>query len=128
MSIAIIRGPEPIRLASSVPVGIPQAVIAALLDNAAQAGKTIALRTCLSESELVESLGHANQDRFEFVMLDPGECAGSEPLGAALKQLAMPYIEVHDDCGELEPTLAAADCGRPLKVIQGYGSQSYTVA
>ncbi|MGH8086315.1 MAG: hypothetical protein ACREPV_13745 [Lysobacter sp.] len=78
--------------------------------------------------ELVESLGHANRARCEFVMLDPGECACSEPLGAALKQLAMPYIEVHDDFGELEPTLAAADGGRPLKVIQGYGSQSYTVA
>lgn len=128
MPIAIIRGPEPIRLASSAPVGVPKAVIATLLENAALASKTIALRTCLTEPELIDCLSHANRERFEFVMLDPGECACSEPLDAALKQLAMPYIEVHDDCGELEPTLAAADCGRPLNVIQGYGSQSYTVA
>ena len=45
-----------------------------------------------------------------------------------MKQLQVPYIEVHDDrAGALEGSLPA-NCGCRLGVVHGYGSQSYTLA
>lgn len=83
------------------------------------------MRTCETELELVSCLRHANDA--EFLLLDPGNCS-CDTIREELERLTVPYIEVHDDdFGALESPLAPA-CGRPLKLIQGRGSQSYAVA
>lgn len=129
MSIAIIRGPEPAQPESADSNAIPKEVISLLVNRASMAGKTIALRICRSDADLLHCLSRANAAGFEFVMIDPGACASnSEQLQERLTGLGMPYIEVHDDhVGALEPTLAV-DCGPRLSLIQGYGSQSYMLA
>lgn len=129
MSIVIVRGPEATHSLNHPPSAVPNAVRALLVEHAAMAGKVIALRNCLSEAELIDSLQHARELNAEFILLDPGACARSyEELSLALKELDVPYIEVHDDhVGALESSLSPA-CGPRLNLIQGYGSQSYTLA
>lgn len=140
MSIAIIRGPQSIpsddagREVTSVRAAanegiIPRKVISQLVEYASKAGKTVALRNCHSEAELLGCLHGAGEARYEFVIFDPGICAcNDDRLRTALSQMKVPYIEVHDDhCGALEPALAP-ECGPRLHLIQGYGAQSYTQA
>jgi len=127
MSIVLIRGPESTTSTGAQSLHpVPKQVVSRLVEHAAMAHKTIAMRHCGSETEFLRSLDRV--DGAEFLLLDPGACDRSDDLRAGLARLSVPYIEVRDDdFGSLEPALAPA-CGRPLRVIQGYGAQSYTVA
>lgn len=125
VSIVILRGPEAHHGAARV----PDAVRARLAESAAEAGKTIALRSCRSESELVEGLCGLRASGVELLLFDPGACApASERLRHALDALDTPYIEVHDDDMDApEPSLAPRD-GACLAQVHGYAAQSYTLA
>lgn len=126
MSIAIIRSPDAV---PHRPGGVSTEVVSLLVERASLAGKSLALRNCDSETEVYECLHRINDSPFEFVLFDPGACGcAGERLRMELKRLAVPYIEVHDDhFGALENPLAI-DCGPRLKLVQGYGAQSYTLA
>ncbi|NOT88246.1 MAG: 3-dehydroquinate dehydratase [Lysobacter sp.] len=126
MSIAIIRSPDAPPPRSS---GMSTEVVSLLVERASLAGKALALRNCDSDAEVFDCLGRINDSSIELVLFDPGRCACvSERLRARLNQLKVPYIEVHDDhFGALENPLSL-DCGPRLRLIQGYGSQSYTLA
>lgn len=104
-------------------------VRAALVERAAGAGKALALRSCRSESELVECIRNMRAANAELLLLDPGACLpASAALRGALEQLTVPYIEVHDDDARApEPSLAPG-CGRRLRSVHGYWAQSYTLA
>ncbi len=126
MSIAIIRSPDTVQPRSSA---ISTEVVSLLVERASVAGKALALRNCDSDAELFDCLGRIDDSSVEFVLFDPGQCACvSERLRAKLNELKVPYIEVHDDhFGALENPLSL-DSGPRLRLIQGYGSQSYTLA
>lgn len=92
------------------------------------AGKTIALRSCASERELLQTLTLCRRTQVELVLLDPGACSASPRLQALLAQQPLPYIEVHDDPpGQPEACLPDAS-GRRVGRAQGYGAHSYTLA
>ncbi|RDZ29671.1 type II 3-dehydroquinate dehydratase [Lysobacter silvisoli] len=120
----ILRGPE----SHSTGVRVLDAVRARLAESAADAGKTIALRCCRSEAELVDGLSGLRADEVELLLFDPGACMpASERLRGALATLSLPYIEVHDDdMDALEPSLA--DAGDCVARVHGYAAQSYTLA
>lgn len=127
VSIVILRGPDSPHAGANARV--PDAVRARLAESAADAGKTIALRSCRSEAELVEGLCGLRSDGVELLLFDPGACApASERLRRALEALEMPYIEVHDDdMAKPEPSLASCG-GACLARVHGYSAQSYTLA
>jgi 3-dehydroquinate dehydratase-1 len=126
MSIAIIRSPdtEPPRAG-----GVSTEVVSLLVERASIAGKALALRNCDSDAEVFDCLRRIDDSSVEFVLFDPGACACvSERLRTKLNALKVPYIEVHDDhFGALENPLSV-DSGPRMRLIQGYGSQSYTLA
>lgn len=127
VSIVILRGPESLHAGAGACV--PDAVRARLAQSAADAGKTIALRSCRSEAELVEGLSGLRSGGVELLLFDPGACAqASERLRRALEALDTPYIEVHDDDMDApEPSLAPHG-GACLAQVHGYAAQSYTLA
>lgn len=128
MSIFIIRGPETLGQFPRTPTALPREVLSALVDRAVCAGKTIAVRACGSEQELLHSLRIARQSHAEITLLDPGACAQSAKVQQGLKDMAMPYIEVHDDsCDAPEATMHGGNPNR-LAVVNGYMAQSYTLA
>lgn len=129
VSILIVRGPNTDASVDSMVPPLAGIVRATLVERAADAGKAIALRSCRSESELVECLRGLRAANTELLLLDPGAClSASEDLRGALAGLPVPYIEVHDDdMGALEPSLAP-HCGPRLRLIHGYAAHSYTLA
>ena len=128
MSIVIIRGPEAVGLFPRTPPALPGEVLGALVDRAVCAGKTISVRACASEQEVLHSLRIARQSQAEIILFDPGACAQSTQVQQALKDMAMPYIEVHDDsCDSPEGTMRAGNDNR-VAVVNGYMAQSYTLA
>ncbi|KAF1706910.1 type II 3-dehydroquinate dehydratase [Pseudoxanthomonas sacheonensis] len=128
MSIVIIRGPEASGLFPRTPPALPREVLGALVERAVCAGKTIAVRACGSEREVLHSLRIACRSRAEIALLDPGACVRSAHVQQALKDMDMPYIEVHDDsCDAPEATMRAGN-GNRLAVVNGYMAQSYTLA
>lgn len=128
MSIAVIRGPRSEGLFPRTPTALPHQVLGALVDHAVCAGKTIAVRGCASEQELLHSLRVAQQSHVEIALLDPGACADSPRLRKALDEMSMPYIEVHNDSCDAPEALMRAGNGRRLAVVNGYMAQSYTLA
>ena len=127
MSIVILRGPESQHAGAGARV--PDVVRARLAESAADAGKTIALRSCRSEAELVEGLSGLRADEVELLLFDPGACApASERLRRALGALRTPYIEVHDDDMDAPEPSLAPDGGACLARVHGYAAQSYTLA
>ncbi|MEA9825911.1 3-dehydroquinate dehydratase [Xanthomonas campestris pv. raphani] len=77
MSIMILRGPEAASSLVRGPQALPRAVITQLVRCAGDAGKTVALRACGSEQELLDALRVAGQARMEIVLIDPGSCVDS---------------------------------------------------
>lgn len=129
VSILILRGPNTDAAVDSMVPPLAGEVRATLVERAAGAGKALTLRSCRSESELVECLRGMRAANAELLLLDPGACLpASAELRGALQQLPVPYIEVHDDhMNALEPSLTP-DCGRRLRLVHGYSAQSYTLA
>jgi 3-dehydroquinate dehydratase-1 len=128
MSIVVIRGPEAAGLFSRAPLALPREVLSMLVDRAVCAGKTIAVRACGSEQELLNSLRMAHQSHAEITLLDPGACAQSTRVRQALEGISMPYIEVRDDsCDSPEPAMPDGNANR-LAVVNGYRAQSYVLA
>ncbi|MFC3552215.1 type II 3-dehydroquinate dehydratase [Lysobacter cavernae] len=128
MSIVIIRGPEHSAHGNALPL-VPDVVRRSLTERAAAAGKTVELRICRSEAELVECLRRTRGDQAEFVLLDPGTCVrASAAVRDVLDDLAVPYIEVHDDAPDVPERLISPVCGPRLTWVSGYGAQSYTLA
>jgi 3-dehydroquinate dehydratase len=129
VSILILRGPNTDAAVDSMVPPLSGEVRATLVERAAGAGKAIAVRSCRSESELVDCLRGMRAANAELLLLDPGACLpASEDLRGALAQLPVPYIEVHDDdMSALEPSIAP-QCGRRLRLVHGYAAQSYTLA
>lgn len=125
MSILMIHGPEePDPRANLFLPGVE----AAMSERAANAGKVLMRYRCGSEAEVIERLREAASRDAEIILLDPGRCVpASESLRAALAQLDVPYIEVHDDHPDaLESVMQPA--GRRVTVINGFGAQSFTQA
>jgi 3-dehydroquinate dehydratase-1 len=128
MSIVIVRGPDHATDSSSPPVALPPPVMHGLAELACHAGKTIALRSCGSERELLQALVACRRSCAELVLLDPGTCTGSPRLHQLLASAPLPYIEVHDDGpGQHEASLPAG-CGQRVAQAHGYGAHSYTLA
>lgn len=97
MSIMILRGPEAAMPLVRGPQPLPRAVIRQLVQCAADAGRTVALRACSSEQELLDALRVAGQARMEIALIDPGSCVDSVRLHRVLASLRYPYVETHDD-------------------------------
>ncbi|WJI15900.1 3-dehydroquinate dehydratase [Pseudoxanthomonas winnipegensis] len=128
MSIVIVRGPDRLHATPAPPASLPSPVMHGLAELACCAGKTIALRSCASERELLQTLTLCRRTQVELVLLDPGACSASPRLHALLAQQPLPYIEVHDDPpGQPEACLPDAS-GRRVGRAQGYGAHSYTLA
>lgn len=128
MSIVVIRGPEAVGPFPRAPLALPREVLSVLVDRAVCAGKTIAVRACGSERELLHSLRMARESHAEITLFDPGACAQSAGVQQALDGISMPYIEVHDDsCDSPEPAMPNGNANR-LAVVNGYMAQSYILA
>jgi 3-dehydroquinate dehydratase len=129
MSILLIRSPEEIQDCQYPAPPIPKEVRASLVERAAMAGKTISVRACQSDSDVAACLRHIQASSVEFVLFDPGKCERiNEAVCTALKELEVPYIEVHDDnCGALESSINPK-YGPFVTEVHGYGAQSYTLA
>ena len=128
MSIIVIRGPETTGAIARMPPALPREVLSGLVDRAMYADKTIAVRSCSSEQDVLHSLEMARQSHAEIVLLDPGYCARSARLEAALARLGVPYIEVHDDSCECPEAVMNAHGSQRLALVNGYMAQSYTLA
>lgn len=128
MSIVMIRGPEdPDPERAWRP--IPEAVYATLSQCAANAGQALLVYSCGSEEELIERVRKTRRGNADIVLLDPGHCSrASDRLRETLTQLEVPYIEVHDDqYGAMDPVISPRS-GPLVAVVNGYASQSYTLA
>lgn len=128
MSILLLRGPDCTAGHRHHPPRIAPRVMAQLLAHAGRAGKTLAVRSCASEAELLRALAQADAARVEMLLLDPGACSGSAAAAGVVARLRQPYVEVHDDaCDQREPCLCAGSRQRVAQV-GGYCAQSYTLA
>ncbi|MBE1159855.1 hypothetical protein [Dyella acidiphila] len=129
MTIMIIQGPH------ATSRSLSKELLGHLKQLALSAGRTVEVCTCNGLRDFVARIRTARPQTTEFMLLAPGELAGqvqTQPesgLGAALDALAMPYIEVQDDC---DNTLEAAEhaCRGPLAtvVINGDTVASYKIA
>ncbi|KAB7768468.1 3-dehydroquinate dehydratase [Xanthomonas maliensis] len=112
---ALVRGPQP----------LPRDVIKQLVACAGDAGKTVALRACGSEQELLDALRVAAQARMEVALIDPGSCVDSARLHRVLATLDTPYVETHDDSADRPERCLPPALGRRLATVRGYCAQSY---
>lgn len=99
------------------------------------AGRVLSVCTCSGLRELVAQIRAAKARDTEFMLLDPGDLADEvrdhpeEGLDEALKQLASPYIEVHDDSrATLEWTNSREGAPLATIVINGDLAASYRIA
>ncbi|MCC5099053.1 3-dehydroquinate dehydratase [Xanthomonas campestris] len=125
MSIMILRGPEAASSLVRGPQALPRAVITQLVRCAGDAGKTVALRACGSEQELLDALRVAGQARMEIALIDPGSCVDSVRLHCMLAGLAYPYVEAHDDSADRPEPCLPAGLGQRVAIVRGYCAQSY---
>jgi len=128
MSIMIVRGPEEASWLTRGPEPLPRVVLRQLVARAADVGKTVALRACASEQELLDALRVAAQARVEFAVIDPGACSGSPRLHRVLQALDYPYVEAHDDASECPEPELPEGMGQRVAAVHGYRAQSYTLA
>ncbi len=112
MSIAILTA------ADTPSGGLPREVLSQLVQRAALAGKTIAVRHCRNAPDAAQALRHCRRCGSEFVLLDPRHCDGSDGAG-------LPCIVVNPDPSR--PAEASSRSGA-LSVIDGYGAQGYVLA
>lgn len=130
MSILIIRGPDDPGGHGRTPLSpsLHGHVVASLVDRAASAGKVLSLRQCRSDKELIEVLHSLQGSPPEILLIDPGAGIGNPGVCDALRQVKVPFVEVHDDTAiALEPELRAAPANR-IGVVHGYLAQGYTLA
>ena len=130
MSIMLVRGPDEIVPApiSDVSHVLHSEVIVSLLDSAASAGRTLSIRACESDRELLDVLAKIQHQPPEFLLLDPGAGLRDPAVCEALRCIAVPHIEIHDDaCAALEPELREPSSTR-VAVVHGYQAQGYTLA
>ncbi len=127
MSILVIRGPERRDALTVPPPPLPPSVLGALVQRAGCAGQTLAVRSCSSATEMVAALRMANDWGVRATLLDPGSLTDHPLLRRAVRGLAHPYVEVHDDTGLQEASLPPAH-GQRLAVVEGYGARSYSLA
>ncbi|CBA17441.1 type II 3-dehydroquinate dehydratase [Xanthomonas albilineans] len=128
MAIVLLRGPESVAGHRGRPARIAAPVMTHLLDHAGRAGKSLAVRSCASEKELLQALTQADRSGVEVLLLDPGACSDSAATAAAVAQLRRPYVEVHDDaCDCREPCLLTASPQR-LGQVGGDCAQGYALA
>ncbi|MCL1551567.1 type II 3-dehydroquinate dehydratase [Xanthomonas nasturtii] len=125
MSIMILRGPEAAMPLVRGPQPLPRAVIRQLVQCAADAGRTVALRACSSEQELLDALRVAGQARMEIALIDPGSCVDSVRLHRVLASLRYPYVETHDDSADRPERCLPAGLGECIATVRGYCAQSY---
>ena len=122
MSIAIITAPNGL---VDPPSGLPREVVSQLVERAAQAGRTVAVRACSSPDEIVDCLRQLSGNGTEFVLFDPGVHALScSAIGACVSRLGTPSIEVHAGPHRAIEVAPAADS---ISVIDGYGAQGYVL-
>lgn len=112
MSIAILTA------AGSPSGGLTREVLSQLVERAALAGKTIAVRHCRDAGDFEQALRQCRRCGTEFVLLDPQHCEGSDTTG-------LPCIVVNPD-----PSRPAQTPWRrgALGMIDGYGPQGYVLA
>jgi 3-dehydroquinate dehydratase-2 len=124
----IIQGPHPTSRSLS------KELLGHLRQLALSAGRTVEVCTCNGLRDFVARIRTARPQTTEFMLLAPGDLAEqvqTHPeagLGDALGALAMPYIEVQDDC---DYTLEAGEFSHaPLAtvVINGDTVGSYRIA
>ena len=84
MSIAILTA------ADTPSGGLPREVLSQLVQRAALAGKTVAVRHCRNAADAAQALRHCRRCGSEFVLLDPRHCDGSDGAG-------LPCIVVNPD-------------------------------
>ncbi|MDI9238402.1 type II 3-dehydroquinate dehydratase [Lysobacter sp. LF1] len=122
MSIAIITAPNGL---VDQPAGLPREVVSQLVERAAQAGRTVAVRACSSATEVVDCLRQLNGNGTEFVLFDPGAHSLSRSaIGACVSRLGKPSIEVHaGPC----PAVEISSVADSISVIDGYGAQGYVL-
>ncbi len=119
MGIVIIRGPG---------APLPGAVLAALVERAADAGTALAIRSCPTADDVAGALAASGRDGTAFVVVDPGPTIGHRVVVDGLRNLRVPYVEVHDDVwGEFEPHLEG-DVPNRRAIVHGYAAQGYTLA
>jgi len=128
MSIMIVRGPASHDRLIRGPEPLPRELLHQLVARAADAGKTVALRACGSEQELLDALRVAQQARVEIAVIDPGACAGSARLRSVLATLACPYIEAHADRADRPSPALPEGLGQRIASVHGYCAQSYMLA
>jgi len=122
MSIAIITAPNG---RVDQPAGLPREVVSQLVERAAQAGRTVAVRACSSAMEIVDCLRQSGGNGTEFVLFDPGVHSLSRSgIGACVSRLGTPCIEVHAGAGG---PVEIASVAQALSVIDGYGAQGYVL-
>ncbi|RBI00824.1 3-dehydroquinate dehydratase, partial [Xanthomonas oryzae pv. oryzae] len=92
---------------------------------AGDAGKTVALRACGSEQELLDALRVAGQARMEIALIDPGSCVDSARLHRVLRDLPYPYVETHDDSVDRPERCLPNGLGHCIATVRGYCAQSY---
>lgn len=130
MSIMLLRGPEADPARPRPPIGqsVPAELVASLVDRAASAGHALAIRTCASDADVVEALRAVDHENVRILLFDPGASVRNAAVVAAVRRLATPYIEVHDDdYPATEPELDDVASHR-LRVVHGYRAQSYMLA
>jgi 3-dehydroquinate dehydratase-1 len=131
MSIAIIRGPDASMMRCSrdpLSRSIHPEVITALVDSAACAGRTLAIRACGSAAELLAALEMVRRQQPEVLLVDPGTALDDVRVRAALRGIEVPFIEIHDDGPAAEEGELDEAPRNRIGVVHGYMARSYTVA
>ncbi|MBO9882827.1 MULTISPECIES: type II 3-dehydroquinate dehydratase [Xanthomonas] len=128
MSILLLRGPDCVAGHRGRPARIAAPVMRQLLAHAGRAGKTLAVRGCASERELLQALAQADQAGVEMLLLDPGACSDSAVTADAVAHLRRPYVEVHDDASDRREACLCAASGQRLGQVGGYCAQGYALA
>jgi 3-dehydroquinate dehydratase II len=125
----IVQGPH------SAPHSLSKELLGHLKQLALSAGRTVEICTCNGLREFVARIQSARPQTTEFMLLAPGSLAQQvqthpeSGLGDALDALAMPYIEVQDDCDcVLEPCDVARHGPLATVVINGDTVASYHIA
>ena len=124
MTIMMIQGPDTTEGRPSI-----EAVEAGLGRRARQAGHALLHYRCGTEAQLVERLSRIDRGEADIILFDPGTCANDDGrVVAALNDLRVPYIEVHDDSFDHPAPVLPDGAGPRVAVVNGYAAQSYTLA
>lgn len=130
MSILILRGPDAANPKSRPPLSqaLHADIVTSLVDRSVCAGKALAIRSCGSALELVDALSELQHEPLEILLVDAGTAIGAGQVSDALRQLRVPFIEIHNDSSaQWEAELQDPPANR-IAVVHGFKAQSYTLA